>query len=128
MNIPMKLAFLHYDHSTTLWSRLKSTHYQIFRLFPRLLLKFKLFQVYFSHWICRSQRLCAGMTDYFQWIRKFKCQVFTTNLIFENRPLYNAAELWHTSAFRDISSFSEIIVEIQAFSGLYQSLNVSISS
>ena len=44
LNFPMKLDFLNSDHPTTLWSRLKSTHYQIFRLFQRLLLKIKLFR------------------------------------------------------------------------------------
>ena len=38
--------------------------------------------------------------------------------------LYNALELWNTTVF---PSILEIIVEIQVFSGLHQSLNLSIS-
>ena len=76
------LGFVNVDHSTTFWSRLKSTNIQIFRLFQRLLLKFTLFQICISHWICQSQLQWTLITDYLQWIRKFKSQAFTTNLFF----------------------------------------------
>ena len=45
-----------------------------------------------------------------------------------NSGLYDPVEPFEVNPLPDFSSFSEIIGEIQAFSGLHQSLNVPISS
>ena len=114
------LDFLNFDHSTTLWSRLNSTNIQIFRLFQRLLLKFTLFQICISHWICQYQLQWTLITNYLQWIRKFKSQAFTTNLFFLNQQLYNTVVPCYTNVFLDI------IVEIQDFLDFQYSLNLLI--
>ena len=46
----------------------------------------------------------------------------------KNRPLYSDVEPWNANVFQDVSSISEIIVEIQVFSDLHQSLNLLIWS
>ena len=114
------LDFLNFDHSTTLWSRLKSTNIQIFRLFQRLLLKFTLFQVYQSLNLSISASMDVNYR-LFAMNQKVQKSSFYQKLVFL-KPLYNTVLPCHTNVFLDI------IVEIQAFSALHQSLNLSISS
>ena len=48
--------------------------------------------------------------------------------VFKFQPFYDLVEPFEVDLYPDFSAFSEIIVEIQAFSCLYQSLNLSIST
>ena len=59
------------------------------------------------------------MTDSLHWIRTLKCHVLPQTCFFEKPTIVQECRAMEYNVLPDISSMSEIIVEIRAFSDLH---------